>query len=76
MEEGNKVVRTLQKKCHCDLLQENKEIGVTKENTNNNNRKIERMYVCLCMFLIQLSYTEEEGMQAHSKFVSFILTQK
>lgn len=49
MEEGNKVVRTLQKKCDCDLLQENKEKGTTKEYTSSNNREIERMCVCVCV---------------------------
>lgn len=64
-------MRTLQKKCHCDLLQENKEIRAIKENTSSNNRK-----VCVCVILIQLSYTEEEGIQIHHNFVSFVLTQK
>lgn len=48
MEEGNKIVRTLQEKFQPDLLQEKKEIRVTKEKQSNNNRKIERMCVCVC----------------------------
>lgn len=45
MEKGNKIARTLQDKFHRDLLQEEKEVGVTKEK-ESNNRKIERMCVC------------------------------
>ena len=74
MEKGNKIVRTLQEKFHCDLLQEKKEIGVMKEKKSNNNRRIERICVCVC--IIQLIYTVGEGIRAQTNFVYFFLMQK
>lgn len=74
IEKGNKILRTLQEKFHHDLLQEKKEMGVTKEKKSSNNRKIERMCVCVC--IIQLIYTLGEGIQAQPNFVYLILMQK
>lgn len=47
MEKGNNIVRTLQEKFHCDLLEEKKGIGVMKEKAITERLK-ECVYARMC----------------------------